>query len=197
MIRELLPSSLRDATHSPFCRWRDIFPRPGEVFLKEGGFGSTAKFSSLPMAPSPRELANPQGLTEGVSTRKRFQKGCPMSLPYKGKLIPRAKELRKNATRQEKNLWYGFLNSYPVRFQRQKSIDSFVADFYCHEAKLVVELDGSQHYEEAGIARDKERSAILEKYGLKVIRFSNLEVDRNFQGVCTTIDLAVKERTKA
>ena len=120
-----------------------------------------------------------------------------MSLPYKGKLIPRAKELRKNATRQEKKLWYGFLNSYPVRFQRQKSIDSFVADFYCYEAKLVVELDGSQHYEEAGIARDKERSAILEKYGLKVIRFSNLEVDRNFQGVCTTIDLAVKERTKA
>ena len=120
-----------------------------------------------------------------------------MSLPYKEKLIPRAKELRKNATRQEKKLWYGFLNSYPVRFQRQKSIDSFVADFYCHEAKLVVELDGSQHYEEAGIARDKERSAILEKYGLKVIRFSNLEVDRNFQGVCTTIDLAVKERTKA
>ena len=120
-----------------------------------------------------------------------------MSLPYKGKLIPRAKELRKNATRQEKKLWYGFLNSCPVRFQRQKSIDSFVADFYCHEAKLVVELDGSQHYEEAGIARDKERSAILEKYGLKVIRFSNLEVDRNFQGVCTAIDLAVKERTKA
>ena len=120
-----------------------------------------------------------------------------MSLPYKGKLIPRAKELRKNATRQEKNLWYGFLNSYPVRFQRQKSIDSFVADFYCHEAKLVVELDGSQHYEEAGIARDKERSAILEKYGLKVIRFSNLEVDRNFQGVCTALDLAVKERTEA
>ena len=120
-----------------------------------------------------------------------------MSLPYKGKLIPRAKELRKNARRQEKKLWYGFLNSYPVRFQRQKSIDSFVADFYCHEAKLVVELDGSQHYEEAGIARDKERSAILEKYGLKVIRFSNLEVDRNFQGVCTAIDLAVKARTKA
>ena len=120
-----------------------------------------------------------------------------MSLPYQNKLIPRAKELRKNATRQEKKLWYGFLNSYPVRFQRQKSIDSFVADFYCHEAKLVVELDGSQHYEEAGIARDKERSAILEKYGLKVIRFSNLEVDRNFQVVCTAIDLAVKARTKA
>ena len=165
--------------------------------LGDGAFGKEGKLNALPKATEWGTLANPQGLTEGVSTRKRFQKGCPMSLPYKGKLIPRAKELRKNATRQEKKLWYGFLNSYPVRFQRQKSIDSFVADFYCHEAKLVVELDGSQHYEEAGIARDKERSAILEKYGLKVIRFSNLEVDRNFQGVCTTIDLAVKARTKA
>ena len=120
-----------------------------------------------------------------------------MSLPYQGKLIPRAKELRKDATKQENHLWYDFLRGYPVRFQRQKTIDGFIADFYCHVARLVVEVDGSQHYEEAGIARDKERSAILEKYGLKVIRFSNLEVDRNFQGVCTTIDLAVKERTKA
>ena len=120
-----------------------------------------------------------------------------MSLPYKGKMIPRAKELRKNATRHERTQWYGFLSSYPIRFQRQKAIDNFVADFYCHEAKLVVELDGSQHYKEAGIARDKERSAILEKYGLKVIRFSNLDVDRNFQGVCTAIDLAVKERIEA
>ena len=117
-----------------------------------------------------------------------------MSLPYKEKLIPRAKELRKNATRQEKRLWYNFLSSYPVRFQRQKAIDGFVADFYCHKAKLVVELDGSQHYEEAGRARDKERSAILEKYGLKVIRFSNGDVDRNFYGVCTAIDLTVKSR---
>ena len=117
-----------------------------------------------------------------------------ISLPYQNKLIPRAKELRKGATKQENHLWYDFLRSYPVRFQRQKTIDHFIADFYCHAAKLIIELDGSQHYEEQGIERDKERTAILEQYGLNVIRFSNLEVERNFEGVCTAIDLAVKER---
>ena len=117
-----------------------------------------------------------------------------MSLPYQEKLIPRAKELRKNATKQENHLWYDFLCRYPVRFQRQKTIDHFIADFYCHAAKLIIELDGSQHYEEQGIERDKERTAILEQYGLNVIRFSNLEIKQNFQGVCTAIDLAVKER---
>lgn len=105
-----------------------------------------------------------------------------MSLPYQGKLIPRAQELRKKATKQENHLWYDFLRDYPVRFQRQKTIDSFIADFYCHTARLIIELDGSQHYEEQGIERDKERTAILEQYGLKVIRFSNLDVDRNFSG---------------
>ena len=117
-----------------------------------------------------------------------------MSLPYQGKLIPRAKELRKDATKQENHLWYDFLRSYPVRFQRQKTIDGFIADFYCHVARLVVEVDGSQHYDEQGLAYDKERSAIFAEYGVKVIRFSNLDVERNFEGVCTAIDLAVKER---
>ena len=120
-----------------------------------------------------------------------------MSLPYQNKLIPCAKELRKGATKQENHLWYDFLRSYPVRFQRQKTIDHFIADFYCHAAKLIIELDGSQHYEEQGIERDKERTAILEQYGLNVIRFSNLEIKQNFQGVCTAIDLAVKERVNS
>ena len=115
-----------------------------------------------------------------------------MSLPYQGKIIPRAKELRKIATKQEQHLWFGFLRNYPIRFQ--KTIDYFIADFYCHAARLVVELDGSQHYDEQGLIYDKERAAILEQYGVKVLRFSNLEVERNFQGVCTAIDLAIKER---
>ena len=119
-----------------------------------------------------------------------------MSLPYQGKLIPRAKELRKEATKQENHLWYDFLKSYPVRFQRQKTIDYFIADFYCHAAKLIIELDGSQHYEEQGLERDKERTAILEQYGVMVLRFSNRDIERNFQGVCKTIELAVKERMK-
>ena len=85
----------------------------------------------------------------------------------------------------------GMLNSVGLQ---NPGIDHFIADFYCHAAKLIIELDGSQHYEEQGIERDKERTAILEQYGLNVIRFSNLEIKQNFQGVCTAIDLAVKER---
>ena len=117
-----------------------------------------------------------------------------MSLPYQEKLIPRAKELRKNATKQENHLWYDFLCRYPVRFQRQKTIDHFIADFYCHAAKLIIELDGSQHYNEQGLVRDKERTAILAEYGVEVLRFSNLDIDHNFEGVCKVIDLTVRKR---
>ena len=118
-----------------------------------------------------------------------------MSLPYKSDLIPRAKELRKQATPQENHLWYDFLRSYPVRFQRQKTIDSFIADFYCHAAKLVIEIDGSQHYEPQGQAYDEERTAVLQKYGLEVLRFSNRDINTNFRGVREKIDDAVKTRT--
>lgn len=117
-----------------------------------------------------------------------------MSLPYQEKLIPRAKELRKNATKQENHLWYDFLCHYPVRFQRQKTIDYFIADFYCHAAKLIIELDGAQHYDEQGLARDKERTAILSEYGVEVLRFSNSDIDHNFEGVCKVIDLTVRKR---
>ena len=118
-----------------------------------------------------------------------------MSLPYKSTLISRAKELRKQATPQENHLWYDFLRSYPVRFQRQKTIDSFIADFYCHAAKLVIEIDGSQHYEQQGQAYDRERTAILEHYGLEVLRFSNHDINTSFRAVCEQIDNAVKSRT--
>ena len=120
-----------------------------------------------------------------------------MSLPYQNKLIPRAKELRKGATKQEKHLWYDFLHSYPVRFQRQKTIDHFIADFYCHAAKLIIELDGAQRYDEQGLARDKERTAILSEYGVEVLRFSNTEVENDFRRVCTVIDSAVNKRMRA
>ena len=116
---------------------------------------------------------------------------------HNSKLTSRVQSLRKTMTKEERRLLYEYLHNHPVRFRRQVTSGNYILDFYCAAAKLAIELDGSQHYEEAGIARDKERSAILEKYGLKVIRFSNLEVDRNFQGVCTAIDLAVKARTKA
>ena len=114
-----------------------------------------------------------------------------MSLAYDGKNIPFAKELRKNATPQERHLWYDFLAKYPVRFQRQKAIGSFIADFYCHRAKLVVEIDGSQHYSDEGLRSDSFRTEILESFNLKVIRFSNRDINENFEGVCAYIDSVV------
>lgn len=120
-----------------------------------------------------------------------------MSLPYKKKLIPRAKQLRKNMTKQERHLWYDFLSKYPIRFQRQKTIAGFIVDFYCHSAKLVIELDGSQHYTEEGLAYDEKRTEILNTYSLEVVRFSNREIDTNFEGVCTLIDNKVQAKLQS
>ena len=119
-----------------------------------------------------------------------------MSLPYKSEMIYHAKELRKKATPQENHLWYDFLRTYPVRFQRQKAIDNFIADFFCHKAKLIIELDGSQHYTPEGKDHDEFRTQVLEGYDLKVIRFTNHQIDVNFQGVCHYIDSIVKESLK-
>ena len=115
-----------------------------------------------------------------------------MSLGYIKKNITLAKNLRKNATPQENHLWYDFLSKYEVRFQRQKAIDNFIADFYCHKAKLIIEIDGSQHYTEKGRQKDEFRTEILEGYDLKVIRFTNRQINTNFRGVCEYIDAAVK-----
>ncbi len=115
-----------------------------------------------------------------------------MSLDYNKKNIVLAKKLRKNATPQEKHLWYDFLAKYEIRFQLQKAIDSFIADFYCHKAKLIIEIDGSQHFTEKGIQKDKFRTEILEGYNLKIIRFTNRQINTNFVGVCEYIDAVVK-----
>ena len=117
-----------------------------------------------------------------------------MSLLYNKDNIKHAKELRGNATPQEKHLWYDFLSRYPVRFQRQKAIDNFIADFYCHQGSLVIEIDGSQHGTEAGIEKDEFRTEILEGYDLTVIRFTNRQVDKNFGGVCRYIDQVVRQK---
>ena len=116
-----------------------------------------------------------------------------MSLEYKESNIKLAKALRKNATPQERHLWYDFLSTYPVRFQRQKAIDNFIADFYCHKAKLVIEIDGSEHYSDDGLQKDKYRTEILEGYDLKVIRFANNQINNEFQEVCEYIDMIVKQ----
>ena len=116
-----------------------------------------------------------------------------MSLDYNEKNIQLARNLRKNSTPQEKHLWYDYLSKYPIRFQRQKAIDNFIADFYCHKAKLVIELDGSQHYTPEGKAKDSFRTEILEGYDLIIIRFTNHDVDTNFRGVCQYIDKVVQQ----
>lgn len=114
-------------------------------------------------------------------------------LEYNSEMNPRARKLRKEMTRQERHLWYDFLRLYPVKIYRQRVIDSFIVDFYCASAKLVIELDGSQHYDEEGLAYDAMRTKALEGYGLKVVRFSNLDIDKNFEGVCAAIDDMIQE----
>ena len=109
-------------------------------------------------------------------------------------MLARARELRREMTPHERKLWYMFLRKYPVKFYKQKIIERYIVDFYCAPAKLVIELDGSQHYEEAGIESDKMRDERLNELGFKVLRFSNREVDREFDAVCDLIDRTVKER---
>ena len=109
-------------------------------------------------------------------------------------LLNIARILRKNMTKQEKHLWYDFLRYYPVKIYKQRIIDNFIADFYCHSARLVIELDGSQHYTRHGKAYDEARSEILERYGILVLRFSNKDIDNNFEGVCYMIDKVINER---
>ena len=106
--------------------------------------------------------------------------------------IPLSKSLRKNMTPWERKLWYEFLRDYPLRFQRQKAIGNYIVDFYCAKAGLVVELDGGGHYTAEQTEKDNLRTQNLESMKLTVIRICNLDVDRNFCGVCEYIDLTVK-----
>ena len=111
-------------------------------------------------------------------------------------LTPNAKVLRKNMTKEERHLWYDFLKKYPVRFLRQKVIDNYIVDFYCHDARLIIELDGSQHYEEENFIKDAKRSESFINRNLDIIRIPNNEVNKNFRGVCEYIDLQIKKRLK-
>ena len=120
------------------------------------------------------------------------QSHCRDVLEYNKKNIALAKALRKNATAQERHLWYAFLSKYQPRFQRQKAIGDYIVDFYCHEAKLIIEIDGSQHFENEAMAKDCFRTERLEAYGLTVIRFTNRDINLNFSAVCEYIDHIVK-----
>ena len=104
--------------------------------------------------------------------------------PY---LTTYSQELRTNMTREEKHLWYDFLKKLPCTVNRQKVVGKYILDFYCAEAKIAIELDGSQHYEEQAKKNDADRDQFLSEQGLTVLRYTNLEVNSNFDGVCLDI----------
>ena len=103
------------------------------------------------------------------------------------KLTGNAKELRKNMTKEERHLWYDFLKNLPITVNRQKVIGSYIVDFYIATSKIVIELDGSQHYEDDGIENDIKRDLFLNDLGIKVLRYSNLDVNQRFESVCEDI----------
>lgn len=113
---------------------------------------------------------------------------------YNGELVPRARELRKEMTRHERRLWYEFLRSYPVKVYRQRTISGYIADFYCASAKLVIELDGGQHFEPEALAYDAGRTSVFEHLGIMVIRFTNSQVDNEYEAVCTEINRIITDR---
>ncbi|AFY57705.1 hypothetical protein Riv7116_5323 [Rivularia sp. PCC 7116] len=109
-------------------------------------------------------------------------------LPYNQKLVEKAKELRKNMTPAERKLWNNYLKMLKIRFLRQRPIDNFIVDFYCANLKIVIEIDGESHFTDEAKNYDEQRTSVLEGYGLQVIRFTNEEVFKNFEGVCESIE---------
>jgi very-short-patch-repair endonuclease len=110
-----------------------------------------------------------------------------MNQTHNPELTKFAQRLRRDMTQEERHLWYDFLKPLSLPVKRQKVIGPYIVDFYCASAKLVIELDGSQHYEDAHQARDRTRDDYLQGLGLAVLRFSNLDVNQNFEGVCQEI----------
>ena len=108
-----------------------------------------------------------------------------MNATYNKKLKGNAQSLRKNMTKEERHLWYDCLKHLPVTVHRQKVFGNYIVDFYIAEAKLVIELDGAQHFEAEGAAADRE--AYLASCGLTVLRIPNNEISRNFDGICEEI----------
>ena len=118
----------------------------------------------------------------------------PNFLHYRHEGIDHARSLRAEMTDQERRLWYGWLRKMPFRFMRQKPIGDFIVDFYCHRAKLVVEIDGWRHFTKEGRNDDSRRTAFLESQGLFVLRFRGHAVDNNIEAVATQIEQVARER---
>jgi very-short-patch-repair endonuclease len=108
-------------------------------------------------------------------------------LPYNPKLVQRARDLRRHMTLAESRLWYDYLRRFTYRVLRQRPIDHYIVDFYCAELRLVIEIDGESHFTDAGKSCDSQRDAVLESYGLRVLRLTNAQVMNEFEGVCQVI----------
>lgn len=106
---------------------------------------------------------------------------------FNPKLTPTAQKLRRNMTKEERHLWYDFLRTLPVPVKRQKVLGRYIVDFYVPCAKLVIEIDGTQHFEVEGELKDKTRDEFLNEHGLTVLRYSNYDVNVNFDVVCQDI----------
>ena len=116
-----------------------------------------------------------------------------MKIKYNGKLNSYAASLRKDMTKEERKLWHCFLRQYPVKFYRQKIIGNYIVDFYCEKAGLVIELDGSQHFETECELKDRERDEFISSLGLKVVRIANNQINKNFRGVCEYLDNLIND----
>ena len=116
-----------------------------------------------------------------------------MERKHNKNLTENAKFLRNNMTKEEKNLWYDYFKNCSVRFSRQKVLGKYIADFYSAEAKLVIELDGSQHFEKENRIYDEKRTEFLEQYGIKIIRIPNSEINNNFEGICRYLDKQIEQ----
>lgn len=142
-------------------------------------------------------LASPfgRGVSSNELTERAVGEGMrKLPIPKDNKLLDNAKRLRKEMTPQERRLWYQFLRSYPVKVYKQRIIGEYIVDFYCAPAKLVIEIDGSQHFEDKGIVYDQKRTRYLESLGLLVVRYSNGDINRYFQEVCASIHHNIQKR---
>ena len=106
---------------------------------------------------------------------------------YNSMLISRARAMRADMTTGERHLWYRCLRRMPYKFRRQRPFGRFIADFYCPELRLVIEVDGDSHADEAAKAYDAERTLFLQSLGLTVLRFTNQEVMRETEAVMTRL----------
>ena len=123
-------------------------------------------------------------------------RGLYMSIRKQDGLPKNARKLRREMTPQERKLWYLFLRKYPVKIYKQRIIGPYIVDFYCASAKLVIEIDGSQHYDEEGRAYDATRSAYLQELGLRVVRYSNEDINERFDRVCESIQAHIQKSEK-